>query len=240
MSLSFKRRARGATPSRVVTSRTRRGAGDARATARLTGHPGGPYVPAGFGVYSGAGPGPDVSYLRRAMAAKAQVIAAQGIGERLVLALRRRGLALEGLADRLGVDVLALRDAVDRDRLRADLAPRLAARLGVEPAWLLYGEEDGESPLVDAPAPAAAPASGSIGAGATPAADADDDEREDDTTLTQADAVARVLRALPDGERGRALKLAVLDALDASAREDNVALPLAVRGLRRRVQELAL
>jgi len=173
------------------------------------------------------------------MAAKAQAIAAQGIGERLVLALRRRGLTLEGLADRLGTDVAVLRDAVDRDRLRADLAPRLAARLGVEPAWLLYGDEDGETPALEAPPPVAAPAPRITAAGAEPPAEPDD-EREDDTTLTQADAVARVLRALPDGARGRALKLAVLDALDASAREDGVALPLAVRGLRRRVQELAL
>ena len=168
------------------------------------------------------------------MAAKAQTIAAQGIGERLVLALRRRGLALDVVADRLGIDPEALREAVERDRLRADLVPRLAKALGVEPAWLLYGHEDFDAPVV-----AAAPAEAPRAAGAAPVDDEDDDGA-DDACLTQADAVARVLRALPDGERGRALKLAVLDALDASTREDNVALPLAVRGLRRRVQELAL
>ena len=50
------------------------------------------------------------------------------------------------------------------------------------------------------------------------------------------DAVAEVLAALPAGEAGRALKLALLDALDASARADRVALPVEVQGLRARVR----
>ena len=170
------------------------------------------------------------------MAAKAQTIAAQGIGERLVAALRRRGLSPDTLADRLGIDVAALRDAIERDRLRADVVPTLAKRLGIEPAWLLYGQEEDDAPGAPGHATPFAPP-------AIVAADAGDDgdEAPDDAScLTQADAVARVLRALPGGERGRALKLAVLDALDASTREDAVALPLAVRGLRRRVQDLTL
>jgi hypothetical protein len=50
------------------------------------------------------------------------------------------------------------------------------------------------------------------------------------------DAVARVLAALPPGEPGRTLKLALLDALEASARADRVALPVELRGLRARVR----
>ena len=50
------------------------------------------------------------------------------------------------------------------------------------------------------------------------------------------DAVAQVLAALPAGEAGRTLKLALLDALEASAQADRVALPVEVRGLRARVR----
>lgn len=50
------------------------------------------------------------------------------------------------------------------------------------------------------------------------------------------DAVAEVLAALPAGEPGRALKLALLDALEASTRADRIALPLEVQGLRARVR----
>lgn len=50
------------------------------------------------------------------------------------------------------------------------------------------------------------------------------------------DAVADVLAALPAGEDGRALKLALLDALEASARADRIALPVEVQGLRARVR----
>jgi hypothetical protein len=50
------------------------------------------------------------------------------------------------------------------------------------------------------------------------------------------DAVTQVLAALPAGDAGRTLKLALLDALEASARADRVALPLEMRGLRARVR----
>jgi hypothetical protein len=50
------------------------------------------------------------------------------------------------------------------------------------------------------------------------------------------DTVAQVLAALPAGEAGRTLKLAFLDALEASARADRVALPVEMRGLRARVR----
>ena len=50
------------------------------------------------------------------------------------------------------------------------------------------------------------------------------------------DAVAEVLAALPAGEAGRALKLALLDALEASARADRVTLPVEIQGLRARVR----
>lgn len=50
------------------------------------------------------------------------------------------------------------------------------------------------------------------------------------------DTVADVIAALPSGDDGRALKLAVLDALEESTRADRVALPLAVQGLRARVR----
>ena len=50
------------------------------------------------------------------------------------------------------------------------------------------------------------------------------------------DTVAEVLAALPAGEAGRALKLALLDALEASARADRVALPVELQGLRARVR----
>jgi hypothetical protein len=50
------------------------------------------------------------------------------------------------------------------------------------------------------------------------------------------DAVAAVLAALPPGIAGRTLKLALLDALDASTRADRVALPVEVQGLRARVR----
>jgi hypothetical protein len=50
------------------------------------------------------------------------------------------------------------------------------------------------------------------------------------------DAVAEVLAALPAGEAGRTLKLALLDALEASARADRIALPVEVQGLRARVR----
>ena len=177
------------------------------------------------------------------MAAKAQSIVAQGIGERLVAALRGAGTTPEALADRLGIDAAVLHDIIARDRVRADLVPRLAARLAVEPAWLAYGEEDFEAPTPRARPSAGVEAAAAVVAPAAAGADGsahDDDATEDAPSLTQADAVARVLRALPDGDRGRALKLAVLDALDASVREDGIALPLAVRGLRRRVEERAL
>jgi hypothetical protein len=45
-----------------------------------------------------------------------------------------------------------------------------------------------------------------------------------------------VLAALPPGEPGRVLKLALLDALEASTRADRVALPVEVQGLRARVR----
>jgi hypothetical protein len=48
--------------------------------------------------------------------------------------------------------------------------------------------------------------------------------------------VAEVLAALPAGDAGRALKLALLDALEASARTDRVILPVEVQGLRARVR----
>ena len=129
-----------------------------------------------------------------------------------------------------------LHDALERDRLRADLAPRLAVVLGVEPAWLLYGEEDFDAPAPrddDAPVPARA-------ASAPDAGDEGGEDADESALLTQADAVARVLRALPGGEHGRVLRLALLDALEASTREDRIALPVAVRGFRRRVEEDAL
>ena len=50
------------------------------------------------------------------------------------------------------------------------------------------------------------------------------------------DTVAEVLAALPAGEAGRTLKLALLDALEASARGDRVTLPVEVQGLRARVR----
>jgi hypothetical protein len=50
------------------------------------------------------------------------------------------------------------------------------------------------------------------------------------------DAVAQVLAALPDGDAGRTLKLALLDALEAGARADRIALPVGMRGLRARVR----
>ena len=50
------------------------------------------------------------------------------------------------------------------------------------------------------------------------------------------DAVAEVLAALPEGEAGRPLKLALLDALEASARADRVLLPVEIQGLRARVR----
>lgn len=50
------------------------------------------------------------------------------------------------------------------------------------------------------------------------------------------DTVAGVLAALPAGEAGRTLKLALLDALEASARADRIALPVELRGLRARVR----
>ena len=50
------------------------------------------------------------------------------------------------------------------------------------------------------------------------------------------DSVADVLAALPAGDAGRALKLALLDALEASTRADRVALPVEVQGLRARVR----
>ena len=50
------------------------------------------------------------------------------------------------------------------------------------------------------------------------------------------DTVAEVLAALPPGDAGRTLKLALLDALEASTRADRVALPLEVQGLRARVR----
>ena len=50
------------------------------------------------------------------------------------------------------------------------------------------------------------------------------------------DAVAAVLAALPAGEAGRPLKLALLDALEAGAQADRVALPVELRGLRARVR----
>lgn len=50
------------------------------------------------------------------------------------------------------------------------------------------------------------------------------------------DTVAQVLAALPAGDGGRVLKLALLDALEASARADRVALPVELRGLRARVR----
>jgi hypothetical protein len=50
------------------------------------------------------------------------------------------------------------------------------------------------------------------------------------------DTVADVLAALPAGEPGRLLKLALLDALEASARADRVSLPVEVQGLRARVR----
>lgn len=174
-----------------------------------------------------------------------------GIGERVLDALRRRRLTPETLAARAGVDVPVVRDALDRDRLRADQAPRLAAALGVEPGWLLYGEIDFErAPArgADDAADTADEQGDAVPAPRSPAraardaedaADADDDAGEAEA-LTQVEAVARVLRALPDGERGRALKLALLDALDASAREQRVTLPLAVRGFRARVNAGAL
>ena len=54
------------------------------------------------------------------------------------------------------------------------------------------------------------------------------------------DTVAEVLAALPAGDAGRALKLALLDALEASARADHVALPVEVQGLRARVRAGAI
>ena len=50
------------------------------------------------------------------------------------------------------------------------------------------------------------------------------------------DTVAGVLAALPAGPDGRPLKLALLDALEASARADGIALPVEVQGLRARVR----
>ena len=50
------------------------------------------------------------------------------------------------------------------------------------------------------------------------------------------DDVAAVLAALPAGEAGRTLKLALLDALEASTRADRIALPVEVQGLRARVR----
>ena len=50
------------------------------------------------------------------------------------------------------------------------------------------------------------------------------------------DTVADVLAALPAGEPGRTLKLALLDALEASTRADRVSLPVEVQGLRARVR----
>jgi hypothetical protein len=50
------------------------------------------------------------------------------------------------------------------------------------------------------------------------------------------DTVTAVLAALPSGDEGRTLKLALLDALEESTRADRVALPLGVKGLRARVR----
>lgn len=68
---------------------------------------------------------------------------------------------------------------------------------------------------------------------AAPAADAD---VEAATGGRRLDTVAGVLAALPPGEAGRTLKLALLDAIEASARADRIALPLEVQGLRARVR----
>jgi hypothetical protein len=50
------------------------------------------------------------------------------------------------------------------------------------------------------------------------------------------DAVVEVLAALPANDAGRTLKLALLDALEASTRADRLALPVEVQGLRARVR----
>ena len=50
------------------------------------------------------------------------------------------------------------------------------------------------------------------------------------------DTVAQVLAALPAGEAGRTLKLALLDALEAGARADRLTLPVELRGLRARLR----
>lgn len=59
---------------------------------------------------------------------------------------------------------------------------------------------------------------------------------EDEPVVRHLDTVVAVLAALPPGDAGRTLKLALLDALEASTRADRVALPVEVQGLRARVR----
>ena len=72
------------------------------------------------------------------------------VGERLRTARERRVLTQADLATKAKVTVVAI-SRIENDRLdgppRQSTVRRLAKALKVEPAWLLFGEHAGESPV---------------------------------------------------------------------------------------------
>lgn len=103
---------------------------------------------------------------------------------------------------------------------------RTPAPTGTTVDWDEFGEGFGPD---DLPRDTAAPADPDDAAGAAPGG-------APVGLMGRLDAVAQVLGALPDGPAGIPIKLALLDALEASTHADGIALPVEVRGMRARVR----
>ena len=66
------------------------------------------------------------------------------VGERLIVAQRRAGMTQRALAGASGVAPATIRRiAAGTHSPRLDTAARLAAALGVDARWLLFGDEKG-------------------------------------------------------------------------------------------------